>query len=331
VLRRGRRQPQDASPFSCGSPSCRSLHCILVTPGQRQGHHPILASGQRRGGHVDGRGSPECGSRHGASVDRLRQGPGAAVVPGNHRRGSLLEVAGPRRAVRRQPPRRRLVTRHAEAVVAGEGRVGVRAGVVGVHGHGALVLRALGVLPLPLVRVLVPAQRLRRRETPAAVVALELAPSTAVATRARPRRRLARGGAAGPGTVAGRGGGRGGGVRRDVEAEQADGRGAGAGRGLRLGPDERELRERLDGRVREVAAAAVLRVLLAHCRLQELAPRVCWEEEEGGEGREGEGLQPTVAGVLLSCPSCGCCCGVCGRMLAWSFRSSIAVLPAKKG
>jgi hypothetical protein len=136
-----------------------------------------------------------------------------------------------------------------------------------VHGHGALVLRALGVLPLPLVRVLVPAQRLRRRELAAAVVALELAPSAAAVAR-----RLARGGAAEPRTIAGRGGGRGGGVRRDVEAEQPDGRGAGAGRGRRLGSDERELRERLDGRVREVSTAAVLRVLLAaHCRPRALA------------------------------------------------------------
>jgi hypothetical protein len=42
-------------------------------------------------------------------------------------------------------------------------------------GHRRLHLHSLGMLPLALVRVLVAPERLRRREVPAAVVALELA------------------------------------------------------------------------------------------------------------------------------------------------------------
>jgi hypothetical protein len=200
-------------------------------------------------GRGDGRDPPESGSRDGAAVDGLRQGAGPAVVSGHHWRSSLR---GPRGVVRRRSRRWGLVARHAEAlllVVASEGgvRVGV-AWVVGVmHGHRALVLRALRVLPLPLVRVLVPAQRLRRREVPAAVVALELAPSagaiacTCTCTRRARRRRLARYGGAGGGSVTGCGGGRGG-VGWDLEAEQPDRRRTGRGRRLRgLGAHEGEL------------------------------------------------------------------------------------------
>jgi hypothetical protein len=210
---------------------------------QGQWRRPLLAHKWR--GHANGRRDPpESGSRDGAAVDRLRQGAGPAVVSGHQRRSGVREVAGPRGVVRRG-----LVARHAElvVVVAGEGgvRVGVVRVVVGVmHGHRALVLRALRVLPLPLVRVLVPAQRLRRREVPAAVVALELAPSAAaIACTGTRHRRLARYGGAGCGSIAGScGRGRGGGVGWDLEAEQSDRRGTGRGRRLRgLGADEGEL------------------------------------------------------------------------------------------
>jgi hypothetical protein len=209
---------------------------------QGQWRRPLLAHKWR--GHANGRRDPpESGSRDGAAVDRLRQGAGPAVVSGHQRRSGVREVAGPRGVVRRG-----LVARHAElVVVAGEGgvRVGVVRVVVGVmHGHRALALRALRVLPLPLVRVLVPAQRLRRREVPAAVVALELAPSAAaIACTGTRHRRLARCSGAGCGSIAGScGRGRGGGVGWDLEAEQSDRRGTGRGRRLRgLGADEGEL------------------------------------------------------------------------------------------
>ena len=60
------------------------------------------------------------------------------------------------------------------AAVAEEA-VEVRAGQVGaaVRSEGGLEVRPPRMLPLPLVRVLVPAQRLQRREVAAAVVALE--------------------------------------------------------------------------------------------------------------------------------------------------------------
>jgi len=199
-------------------------------------------------------------------------------------------MAGPRGVVRRRS-RRGLVPRHAEAVVVGlvassEGgvRVGMVARVVGVmHGHRALVLRALRVLPLPLVRVLVPAQRLRRREVPAAVVALELpGPSSAAAVTAC--RRFGSGvvgGAFVDGAiffhVGGGGRPRGSGVRWDVDAEQPDAGCPGASRrrllllllaGCGRRADERQLREGVDARGRARAAAAgvpaVMRISLAH-------------------------------------------------------------------
>ena len=76
--------------------------------------------------------------------------------------------------MRRQRGRqRRRLVEAAEVVVVVEEAVHV-AGDVAVHGEGGLEVGPLGVLALALVRVLVPAQRLRRREVAAAVVALEL-------------------------------------------------------------------------------------------------------------------------------------------------------------
>ena len=287
MLRRGgwRGGRTRASVSCCYVPFPCSCHCVLATSSaQGQRRRPLLAHQWRRGGHGNGRDPPESGSRHGAAVDGLRQGAGGpAVVSGHHHRrrsGSLRGmVAGPRGVVRRRS-RRGLVPRHAEAVVVASSEGGVRVGMVAcrvvrvMHGHRALVLRALRVLPLPLVRVLVPAQRLRRREVPAAVVALELAPCAAAAaavactcTGTRHHHLAARcGGAAGRGSITGCGGGRDG-VGWNLEAEQPDRRGTGRGRRrLRgLGADEGELREGLDGRVRRAGTPDVLPALLAHC------------------------------------------------------------------
>jgi hypothetical protein len=78
-----------------------------------------------------------------------------------------------RRRGRRQRRRGRVVVEAAERmVVVVEEAVHV-AGDVAVHGEGGVEVGPLGVLALALVRVLVPAQRLRCREVAAAVVALE--------------------------------------------------------------------------------------------------------------------------------------------------------------
>lgn len=134
-------------------------------------------------------------------------------------------------------------------------------------GHHRLQVGALRVLPLALVRVLVAAERLRRREVAAAVVALELAPAAGIRKSTRTTRRGIRttvvvivivitiGGGSGGG---GGGGGSGSfldvgsrGVVRDVDPEEADGRGgSGGGGGLvagRGGADEGELGEGVDG------------------------------------------------------------------------------------
>jgi len=144
------------------------------------------------------------------------------------------------------------------------------AGHVAVHGEGGLEVGPLGVLPLPLVRVLVPAQRLRRREVAAAVVALEL-PLGGRSGRGRRSRAAALGAAVALGrdrAAVGVVGGVGRGVLLllglpllvvgEVAAEQPDG-GVPRLRRRRGRPDERQLREGVD-------AAHLLR--LRHGRLR---------------------------------------------------------------
>jgi hypothetical protein len=234
--------------------------------------------------HADARDPPERGRRHRAAVDRLGHGArSAAVVPGHAGwSGGRDVVVGPGGVVRWWLVAGHVRRRGDEAVVmvvaAAEGRVRV-GGVVALHGHGALELRALRVLPLPLVRVLVAPERLRRREVPAAVVALELATTAATCTGRRRSRRLpGRSGADGGSISVGDGGRRP--VGRKVEAEETDGRrGARPAclcRRRRPGPHERELREGVDvrGAIRRLAGKAVgrlLRVLVAHSRRRVLA------------------------------------------------------------
>lgn len=138
-------------------------------------------------------------------------------------------------------------------------------------GHRGLHLHALGVLPLAFVRILVAPERLRRREVPAAVVALELAAAAAAAVGGGPAAAAAlRGGSGGGSSSSGRGIF----IRvslrwgvRDVDAEDADagvvgastGRGGGALQERKLGEgrDVAEVTSRLPKARRAAAAAAV--------------------------------------------------------------------------
>lgn len=122
----------------------------------------------RAGEALYGPGPPK--ALHGAAIDGLGHGarPEPVGRPGGAGSGRRR---GPHRVVGRR--RRRVAEEGAVHVVGRDGGVAV---VVVVHGgEGGLQVGPLGVLPLPLVRVLVAPQRLRRREVAAAVVALELA------------------------------------------------------------------------------------------------------------------------------------------------------------
>ena len=172
----------------------------------------------------------------------------------------------PRGVVRRRRRRRWRRQAGVARVVEASGVQRERVAVAVAHGHGRLEARPLRELALLLVRVLVPAQRLRRPEVPAAVAALEppAAPcaAAAVADCARTRRHLdsrlrgCGGGIFGGAGFFGDGGGDDdrGSAPRDVEPEQPDGRrwvGGGRRRFVAAGEaDEWKLRERVDARGR---------------------------------------------------------------------------------
>lgn len=116
---------------------------------------------------------PQRPSRQRVPVDRLADGPDPSVEL-----RAIGDAACP--AVHRGP--RRVQCRHrgacnTEAVLrVPEEVVVVRtASCRGSSSHSGLHLHPLCMLPLALVRVLVAAERLRRREVPAAVVTLEFA------------------------------------------------------------------------------------------------------------------------------------------------------------
>ena len=114
-------------------------------------------------------------SRQGVPVDRLSDRPDPAVdlrADGDATAGAW----SPHCCVPRVQCRHRRAC-HAEAMlrVAEEVVVVRAASRRRCGGHRRLHLHPLGVLPLAFMRVLVAAERLRRREVPAAVVALELA------------------------------------------------------------------------------------------------------------------------------------------------------------
>jgi len=122
--------------------------------------------------------------------------------------------------------------------------VGVGMGVSGSR-HGGLQVGPLGVLPLALVRVLVPAEGLGGRKVATAIVALELPPCL---NGTRGSRGGGGGGAVGCVCLcSGRGRGRffGRGIRLEFDPEEANG-GVGRGGGIRgfwRGADKRKLGE----------------------------------------------------------------------------------------
>ena len=122
------------------------------------------------------RSSPEP-SRQGVPVDRLSDRPDPAVELRADGDGTAGAGAWSPHCVPGGVQCRHRRACHAEAMLrVPEEVVVVRAASRRrCGGHRRLHLHPLGVLPLAFMRILVAAERLRRREVPAAVVALELA------------------------------------------------------------------------------------------------------------------------------------------------------------